>query len=231
MKARASGVAEVDTCTARWHCTYSARKRHGCTCPSAKDAKRRYVTHMKAGSLPDKTVDSRGTRRRLQGLAAARFTMPQVLEVTSQFGCYRIKELYWQDRPRVRVETERAVRKAVEILGAQPEPRGWQADRMRNTAEKRGWWPLDFWDDIDNDSDPEPVPDGVDEIAVMHALAGDMHWQQLGPLERRTVVAEMRQRGISISDIAVWLRGSLGSVNAACDVMRAPRDRRRRRVS
>jgi hypothetical protein len=228
---RSATVPEIPTCTARLHRTHNAKYKFNCVCPAAEKHASYYNELRRRGQLPPRMVDGTGTRRRVQGLVAIGYTAVQIADAAAR-SHVRVKLLLTEEHTRqVTAEVAEAIRYTAQALGTRPAPAGWVADRARRHAETRGWWPLDFWDDIDNDPDPEPVPDGVDEIAVMHALAGDMHWQQLGPLERRTVVAEMRQRGISISDIAVRLRGSLGSVNAACDAMRAPRDRRRRRVS
>lgn len=204
MRAKASAVAEIDDCTARWHRTYSAHRRHGCSCPSANAARRRYDKQIRTGLVQQKVVDGIGTQRRLRGLAVDGFTAGQILEITSKFGCFRINEIYTKPNCRVRVETEHAVRVAVAVLSQRPRPAGWVADRVRTKAAQRGWWPLDAWFRIDHD----PEPSTVDEITVMHAVAGDFRWDQLGEQEQALVVRELRARQWSDVRIAEHLRTS-----------------------
>jgi hypothetical protein len=121
----------------------------------------------------------------------------------------RVKLLLTEEHTRqVTAEVAEAIRYTAQALGTRPAPAGWVADRARRHAETRGWWPLDFWDDIDNDSDPEPVPDGVDEIAVMHALAGDMrlYWKRrsLGRPEVRLVDATGSMRILRALTLNGW---------------------------
>lgn len=229
---RSATVPEIPTCTARLHRTHNARYKFNCVCPAAQEHASRYNRLRRLKQLPPRTVDGTGTRRRVQGLMALGHTAVQVADAAAR-SHVRVKLLFTLEHTRqVTAEIAEAIRYTAQVLGGQPRPAGWVADRARRYAEKRGWWPLDFWDDIDNDPEPGPVEDGVDGIAVMHAVAGDMYWDQLGPQEKRLVVAELDRRGYLLPRMAVQLRATEASVGVVLTVVRhGPRDKRRRRAS
>lgn len=194
-------TAETSACTARLHRTYNARIHLGCICPTAKEAAKRYYKRQRCGLLPPRMTDGTGTRRRVQGLACGGFTARQIA-VTAGRSHVRVKLLYLPDHTReVTIEVAQAIRSAVGILGRQPAPRGTYATRVRRYAEKAGWWPLDAWNCIDTD----PEPSTVDEITVMHAVAGYLRWDQLTEQDQRLVVQDLTGRDWSDVRIAEWL--------------------------
>jgi DNA-binding NarL/FixJ family response regulator len=72
-----------------------------------------------------------------------------------------------------------------------------------------GWRAPLAWDDIDTDPDsgpraPRPAhDDGVDDIAIERAIAGDgIRLANLTLTEQQVVIAQLTQRGRSIRDIA-----------------------------
>lgn len=218
-----TSIAEVSACTARLHRTYNARVNLGCICPTAQEAAKRYYKRQRCGLLPQRMTDGAGTRRRVQGLAADGFSS-RMIAATADRSHSRIKLLYLPEHAtQVTIEIAEAIRAATAVLAAQPAPRGTYATRLRRYAEKAGWWPLDAWYCIDTD----PEPSTVDEITVMHAVAGDLRWSQLDQPERILVVAELAGRRWNDMRIANWLHANNSSVARARNQAGIPAVRRR----
>lgn len=121
-------------------------------------------------------------------------------EIARAVGCDRrhLRRLLVAEQ--VTVEMERAVR-AVEWMAWEPAPQSLGATFARRNAAERGWWPIDAWYDIDTDPDPSTV----DEVTVMHAVAGFFRWGQLTDHDRQLVVAELSGRRWSDVRIAEHL--------------------------
>lgn len=121
-------------------------------------------------------------------------------EIARAVGCDRRHLRRLLAAKQVTVEIENAVR-AVEWMAWKPAPPSLGATFVRRNAAERGWWPIDAWHCIDTD----PEPSTVDEIAVMHAVAGYLRWDQLGEQEQHLVVQELTGRGWSNVRIAEHL--------------------------
>lgn len=207
MSPQATTSAEIPECTARFHGTREAVYRQNCVCPGARRVAHRYDKLQKMGRLPKYLVDGTGTRRRLQAYALNGWTVEQI---GNAIGCARNNVVKLCRTEQVTAEIAQAVR-AVEWMATVPPPAGRSATYARKHAAKAGWWPLDAW--FNPDTDPEPPT--VDETSVMHAVAGDLRWDQLGEQEQHLAVAELTGRGWSDTRIAELLRTSHSRVARA----------------
>lgn len=189
--------AAVPECAADRHGTHHARYRLGCVCPFTKDAAYRYRKAIRTGHHVPRLRPSTGTRRRVQAMAVAGRTGN---EIAHAVGCDRRHLRRLLTAEQVTVEMERAVR-AVEWMAWEPAPPSLGATFARKNAAERGWWPIDAWHCVDTD----PEPSTVDEITVMHAVAGYLRWDQLREQEQRLVVQELGGRGWSDVRIAEHL--------------------------
>lgn len=191
-------MAETPACTARSHGTNHAFRHRGCTCPGIAQTAYLYNKRQKAGMIPPRVIDSRGARRRVQAMALQGHTF---LEISAASGCEprTIARLFKSNAVTVQVA---AAVKAIEWMVWTPAAPGRNATYARRAAERNGYWPLDAW--FDPDTDPEPST--VDEVTVMHAVAGYLRWDQLDEQEQHQVVAELSGRGWSDVRIAEHLR-------------------------
>jgi DNA-binding NarL/FixJ family response regulator len=167
-----------------------------------------------ANRAPRSHVVATGTRRRLQALIAVGWPHDElaarlgrssaglrrsmlsdfVTAQTAQDVCALYEQL-WIVRPPQSTDDQRAA-----------------VDAARAFAAERGWLPPLAWDDIDTDPDARDhteraeTDDGVDEIAIERALAGDgVRLEHLTPAEQDEVVRRLTERGKSIRDIAQQL--------------------------
>lgn len=167
-----------------------------------------------ANRAPRSHVIATGTRRRLQSLIAVGWPPDELAtrlgrssaglrrsmlsrSVTAQTA-QEVSALYeqlWNLRPPQSTDHQRAV-----------------VDAARAFAAEHGWLPPLAWDDIDTDPDPRhhtehaETDDGLDEIAIERALAGDgVRLEHLTPAEQDEVVRRLTERGKSIRDIAQQL--------------------------
>ena len=109
-------------------------------------------------------VDATGSRRRIQALVAAGWTMTYLAE---RLGVERSMLHRLPARSTVRVYTARAIRDlfAELCMRRPPQETRYQraaASRARNQAAQSGWAPALAWDDID---DPKAKPQGVRAVA------------------------------------------------------------------
>ncbi|NEK84754.1 helix-turn-helix domain containing protein [Blastococcus saxobsidens] len=162
---------------------------------------------------PRSQVDATGTRRRLQALIAVGWAHDELAarlgrssaslrrsmlsdSVTAQTAreVSAVYEQLWNARPPESTDEQRAA-----------------ADAARAFAADRGWLPPLAWDDIENDPAPQHhaetvETDGLDEIAIERALAGDgVRLEHLTVAEQDEVVRRLTERGKSIRDIAEQL--------------------------
>ncbi len=167
-----------------------------------------------ANRAPHSHVGATGTRRRLQALIAVGWPHDELAtrlgrssaglrrsmlsdSVTAQTA-QDVSDLYeqlWNLRPPQSTDDQRAA-----------------ADAARAFAAERGWLPPLAWDDIDADPAPRhhaervETDDGLDEIAIERALAGDgVRLEHLTLAEQDEVVRRLTERGKSIRDIAQQL--------------------------
>lgn len=198
MRPKATPDPEIPECAAQVHRTPWARHKRGCICPSGKTAATQYRKQWLAGVNPPHMIDGQGTRRRMQGLAARGFTSARI---GTEIGRSKRRTFELYTAGQVTTEVAGLVAEATIRLAALPTPEGRDANYVRNYASKQGWWPLDAWYDIDTDPDPSTV----DEITVMHAVAGFFRWGQLTDHDRQLVVAELSGRRWSDVRIAEHL--------------------------
>lgn len=104
-------------------------------------------------------VDGTGTRRRLQALVVSGWSMS---ELARRLGRHEANLGRTIRAPKVRAETERAVRKLYdELWNVDPAESGMRPQSMslaRNHARRLGWTPVGAWDD-DTIDDPAACPD------------------------------------------------------------------------
>lgn len=160
--------AEPATCLASRHDTPSARRHHGCICPTAQEKYRRYARFQYAGKAHLSTdvehrVDATGTRRRIQALyaigyreddLARRLGYTQPKQVFAERVCV-IPFMHNSDsRRRVYTSTAAKVTALYEALRNEPGP----SEHLRQRARRFGWYRPDEWDRADID-DPASTPD------------------------------------------------------------------------
>lgn len=154
-------------------------------------------------AIPDhRQVDAAGTRRRIQALARAGWSMQHV---AGRLGV-KISAVSSYTRPgrkRVEARVARAVRDVYDDLASTPG--GYT--RSQKWAQRRGWPPPLAWDDETID-DPAATPwtptdhgDDLDPIAVARAVAGDPP-ATLTHAERAEAVRVLTERGASTPTIA-----------------------------
>jgi lambda repressor-like predicted transcriptional regulator len=176
-----------------------------------------------AGLPAGRRVPATGTRRRLQALAAAGWSLPVLALRVSKTPRNLRRTL---TTPTVTAATARAVAALYDELrqldppGRTPRERA-GAERARSQARQHGWLPPRAWDDIDTDpggDEPDlddtdrPAADEavLDEIAVERAMHGDQ--VRLTRAERDEAIARLTARGVSACRIAELLGTSSRAV-------------------
>ncbi|MHA3700717.1 hypothetical protein ACXR2U_00915 [Jatrophihabitans sp. YIM 134969] len=164
------------------------------------------------------TLDSTGTRRRLQALVAIGWDLRELaarLERTPTHVARTMRGI------RVTAGTAAAVQSLYEQLwDVRPALDRRPAREALAWAARNGWQPPLAWDDIDTDASPHPrigahlTGDDIDEIAVERALAGDgIRLEQLTRNEQYEVVRRLTERGESIRAIADRLGTTMRTVS------------------
>lgn len=193
--------------------TLAAYKRHVAngepTDPACRRANTEYVHGGDTG-----LVDSTGTARRLQALAALGWCLT---ELAARMGTRRSVVGYLRDatRQKINAATADRVRDLYDQL-SMVVPVGNSADRAKRYAQQRRWAPPLAWDD-DTIDDPAtrsnrgygPV-EGFDEIALERAMAGEP--VRLTKAETAEVVRRLTDDGHSAADIAARLNLSSRAV-------------------
>lgn len=204
----------MNPCTARYHDTAYAYRRHGCRCATAIKAKQRQSKLYRAGRAPNRPIDATGTRRRIQALMVLgwplRTIMADKLGYSPKSYPHRLATA-----PRVTPGLAKRVAALYDELSMTPGP----SKRTRNRALQAGFLPPLAWDD-DRIDDPTYQPtqleeddETVDEVAVRRALAGD----RPAALRREELVAAVlaaHERGLSDPEIGVLLGLKPNTVNA-----------------
>jgi hypothetical protein len=174
-------------------------------------------TNLAERSLADAT----GTRRRLQSLVAAGFTVPWL---AARLGRTAPNLRRTMRSAHVTARTARDVRDLDDRLWDTQPPGATKAQQAasreaRAYAAEHGWLRRLAWDDIDHDPDPAPDqldsvdgPDDLDEIKVERVIAGDTSLR-LTDAEEREVVRRLTERGRSIRVIAELLSTSNRTVS------------------
>jgi len=195
------------TCTATRHgTTESAYTRYGCRCPIAIRARKCAEWRRSKGVYM--TVDSTGTRRRLQALMRIGWSGRELMARIGWQGAALGPSFYG---PRMHVDT--AAR--VATLYAQLSDVRGPSTVTRRRAERADWPPPIAWDD-DMIDDPlaqpwdnkEPLStDVIDEVAVERAMRGEA--VRLTTAEKAVVVHRLLARpGSSVTSVAHHLHMS-----------------------
>lgn len=196
------------TCTAERHGDYKAYARSGCRCPSAKRARKRHTQEVADGTFQREHVDSTGTRRRIQALAALGWGHADICALA---GVGRAQLAHWARWPKVHRDNARLISEVYDQLSMRVPADSPRTRQLRAQAKYRGWVPPLAWDDIDDpDEQPQVAPSpsgGVDVVAVDRREQGEDI--ALNRAER----AVLRQRE-----------------QARLDVIRAERERKRAAV-
>ncbi len=181
------------------------------------------ITASTANCSPHSQLDATGTRRRLQALVAAGWSIDLLAQhlgrtpanlqrtlsgatVTARTAVL-IDQLHarlWDVRPPLATDADRASTAAA-----------------RAEAARNGWLPTLAWDDIDTDPEPQPharprssTADDLDDIAIERAVTGDgIGLNDLTAAEQAIVVQRLTERGRSIRDIAEQLRTTKRTVS------------------
>lgn len=134
-----------------------------------ESAEKLLATHFHVDGSPDGALlDATGTKRRIQALAVAGYSL-----------CWQATQTGWElsnytmilERDKVQYSTFKAVRDLFETHELKkPAPTNrWEAGgvtRAKKQAASLGWLPAAAWDDIDND--PAPVRTTPDEDLIDH---------------------------------------------------------------
>lgn len=174
----------------------------GCRQECCTHAHTRYMKLYRLGRTP-KLVDSTGTVRRIQALAALGWSSA---DIGARCGRGREWARMVGRSASVTVRTAQLISAAYDELSMRLAP-GDYAARLRREAAEKGWAPPLAWDD-DAIDDPAASPHfgaqsgrgDVDEVAVLRRLAGDRI--DVTVAERRTAVAQLWHQGLTAAVIA-----------------------------
>jgi len=149
--------------------------RLGCRCEACTEAHWRYQKRFRQGWV-QKTIDSTGTRRRLQALTAMGWTQDQIAK---EVGCSRaaINKLVKRTYRQVYSGTALRIQQAYDRISMTPGP----SNISRAKARQFGYLPPLCWDD-DTIDDPKAKPyrppyrfvldKEIDEVLVQRAMSG-----------------------------------------------------------
>lgn len=201
-------------------------------CTLANSEENQRVSRLKAyNRWPDPMVPSLGSRRRLQTLMAAGWS---VADVAGRIGSTR--NMLWRlsQQRTVEADTARAITAVYDQLKDETPPETTKGERIvaarsRLYARRRGWLPPVWWEDDEFDDPswhpsfaagtPLPSHDDIDWVAVERTCEGSPP-RRLTIAERREVVRRLHARGLpdnQIADLAhladrtvLRIRGELG---------------------
>jgi hypothetical protein len=154
----------------------------GCRCPDCSEAARLYFKRWRERRLPPGRVNSTGTARRLQALAAIGWPWRELarrLGTTDRWPSMLANQHT--------CTVNRGTADTVTALYQQLRYADGPSERARTLAGRRGWQPPAAWDglDIDDPADPDqPDEQFVDEVAVARVLAGQARLATLTPAEQ-----------------------------------------------
>lgn len=190
------------TCHTKRHDTNGAYRR-GCRCPQAREAYRLYRKRRREGRSTPQLVNSLGTARRLQALAAIGWSAAKLATELGWDSHCTVSNLQQRRRAKVTLATATLVADVYERLSMTPGG----SKRARLFAARKGWpAPLAWDDDID---EPTARPAGavtvavVDTVAVERAVRGDRRPDEVLPrAERRAAVLRCRELDMPTHEIA-----------------------------
>lgn len=190
---RAHLVAGVETCAA---------------CLRANSAYSKRCEYRRATGGPSPFVDSTGTRRRVQALAALGWSFVQIAERAGLHRTATPKAAHL-DRP-VRRETADAIQAAFRVMCMTKPPTDTPRQRvsvarMRRIASENGWVPPLAWDDIDNDEAPVQVEED-DMSAKERRDAERLDRLELMDADSRNVTYAAEALGITREGLNHWCR-------------------------
>ena len=161
-------MTTTDTCPCHPHYRASTAYRRGCRHPATRHAVNRHEKRRVHGLTPTPDIDSTGTSRRLQALAATGWPA-HALTTHTGLAAGHLGQLRYGRRHRVRRDTATLIATVYDQLWDTPGP----SRHMRERANHFGWQPPLAWSDdtIDN---PDARPDtgrpehGLDLTEVEH---------------------------------------------------------------
>lgn len=205
-------------CPARYHDTYSATRKAGCTCPLAKERRRVYIKRQQHGYLQPAYTDATGTRRRLQALSAIGWPLRDLVRRIGWTG--NPGPIMWGASNRVHRHTADAVAQIYSELSDTPGP----SNKARAAAKRAGYVPPAAWDNIDDPAEQPnlggPGDDILDEEAIRRVLAGTAPYGSLNRAERVEAFRRLRAAGCGNGTIRSRLRinpGTLARLIAAAE--------------
>lgn len=187
-------------CPARRHGDASAYACYKCRCPDAREAWRLYRKRTREGRIQPAHVDSIGTARRLQALAAIGWSLD---ELTMYLGWPKgsVQNRRTARWPTVTRATADRVARVYDELSMTPGP----SSRARDLAVRRGWSPPLAWNDDEID-DPAAKPAvgtrrwtcAPNETVIAAVLAGDVDARrQLKGPDRQELVRRLHAQGLN----------------------------------
>jgi hypothetical protein len=206
---------ERPECSARRHGDAAAYCRYRCRCADAREDYRLYRKRARQGRPVPRWVDSTGSARRLQALAALGYGLLDLAEHL-EWGKSRVRDVQSMRAPLVRVATAERVARVYDELAMTPGP----STRARDLARRRGWVPPLAWDDDEID-DPQArparglrrwaTPPNPERIAA--ALAGDLEARRAltGP-DRQQLVRQLHAEGLLDPEIVARTGMSIRNV-------------------
>jgi hypothetical protein len=208
-----AGAPRIDRsdCSARRHGDAAAYTYHRCRCADAREDHRLRTKRRRQGRAVPLEVDSTGSARRLQALAALGWNLaalaPQLGMTVS-----RVQYLQTQQSATALRRTAARVAAVYARLSMTPGP----SDRTRRHALRAGWEPPLAWDD-DVLDDPRAEPavrtpaalrSAPDEKRVRRALAGDMEARRaMRSADLRLAVRLLHAEGLP--DVAIAERARM----------------------
>jgi DNA-binding NarL/FixJ family response regulator len=180
--------------------------RYGCRCPEAREAYRLYRKRGREGRGVPQVINSLGTARRLQALAAIGWSCPD-LAVELGYGSYAaVSYLQRRDRPTVLRSIAERVAAVYDRLSMTPGA----SVRAVRTAARNGWAPPLAWDDDEIDL-PQAKPRGKvtwdaappDPAVIERVVRGERRADEvLRRSERDAAIHQCRALGIPAHEIA-----------------------------
>lgn len=188
-------------CSAARHNTRAAYMHHGCRCPDACTAMRRYAQQRKLNGTPSGYVSPIPSARKVQALMALGWP---AYEITRRLGWRPANSNLQRMARRTRMYRHHAdaIDRVYRELSGSTGP----SATTRRRAHAAGYLAPLAWDDIDTDDAP-PTTSGndrveVDEVAVDRAVKGTLPAAQLRRAERVAAVRQLVDAGVTSNEIA-----------------------------
>lgn len=186
-----------------------------CRCPDARADHTRKSKHRR---LHPRHVPALGAVRRARALSAAGHASP-IIATAAGISTKAIQELTMGKYQSVSVCTDRALRRALKVLGHRPGSSAW----VRNAAAKKGWpAPHEWWPgELDDPAaDPravteEPSEDGDADALVSAAKYRGLRWNDLTAGDQDCLVEALRADDHTLAGIAELTGTSQASVQRA----------------